>query len=80
MALEYKDYYKILGVPRGAAQEDIKKAFRRLARDHHPDRAKDKPAAEEKFKEINEAYEVLGDPEKRRKYGSERARLNSSHT
>jgi len=64
----FKDYYQILGVPRGAGEEEIKKAFRKLARQFHPDVAKDKKAAEEKFKEINEAYEVLGDPDKRRKY------------
>ncbi len=68
MSVEFKDYYAILGVPRDAAAEDIKKAFRKLARKHHPDVAKDKKTAEEKFKEINEAYEVLGDPEKRTKY------------
>lgn len=68
MSTEFKDYYKILGVSREASPEEIKKAFRRLARKHHPDVAKDKAGAEEKFKEINEAYEVLGDPEKRRKY------------
>lgn len=68
MALEYKDYYAILGVPRRASDDEIKKAFRRLAREYHPDVAKDKKAAEEKFKEINEAYEVLGSPENRRKY------------
>jgi curved DNA-binding protein len=68
MAVEFKDYYKVLGVPRKASHEEIKKAFRKLARQYHPDVAKDKKRAEEKFKEINEAYEVLGDPEKRRKY------------
>lgn len=68
MPVEFKDYYAILGVPRDASEEEIKKAFRKLARQYHPDVAKDKKAAEEKFKEINEAYEVLGDPEKRRKY------------
>lgn len=68
MSVEFKDYYSILGVPRDASQEDIKKAFRKLARKHHPDVAKDKKGAEEKFKEINEANEVLGDPEKRRRY------------
>jgi len=68
MPIEFKDYYKILGVPRSASQEDIKKAFRKLARQFHPDVAKDKKGAEEKFKEINEAYEVLGDPENRTKY------------
>ncbi len=68
MSVEFKDYYAILGVPRDAAPEDIKKAFRKLARQHHPDVAKDKKGAEETFKEINEAYEVLGDPDKRAKY------------
>src|SRR5215470_13986884 len=68
MPVEFKDYYKVLGVPRNASEEDIKKAFRRLARQYHPDVAKNKKGAEEKFKEINEAYEVLGDPAKRKKY------------
>jgi curved DNA-binding protein len=68
MGLQYKDYYKSLGVPRGASEADLKKAFRKLAREHHPDVAKDKKKAEEKFKEINEAYEVLSDPTKRKKY------------
>jgi curved DNA-binding protein len=68
MSMEFKDYYAILGVNRDATAEDIKKAFRKLARKHHPDVAKDKKTAEEKFKEINEAYEVLGDSEKRSKY------------
>lgn len=68
MAVKFQDYYETLGVARGAAPEDIKKAFRKLARVHHPDVAKDKVGAEEKFKRINEAYEVLGDPEKRRRY------------
>jgi curved DNA-binding protein len=68
MPVEFQDYYATLGVARDAGAEDIKKAFRKLARKHHPDVAKDKKAAEEKFKEINEAYEVLSDPEKREKY------------
>lgn len=68
MAVEFKDYYEILGVPRTATDEEIKRAFRRLARKYHPDVATDKKAAEEKFKEINEAYEVLGNPETRRRY------------
>jgi curved DNA-binding protein len=68
MAVAFKDYYKALGVARGAPAEEIKQAFRKLARQHHPDVAKNKAAGEEKFKEINEAYEVLGDPEKRRRY------------
>jgi curved DNA-binding protein len=68
MPIEFKDYYKILGVPRSASQDDIKKAFRKLARQYHPDVAKDKKGAEDRFKEINEAYEVLGDPQNRTKY------------
>jgi curved DNA-binding protein len=68
MPTQFKDYYAILGVPRNASEEDIKKAFRKFARQYHPDVAKDKKAAEEKFKEINEAYEVLGDPANRQKY------------
>jgi curved DNA-binding protein len=68
MAVQFKDYYEILGVTKNATEDEIRKAFRKLARQHHPDVAKDKKAAEEKFKEINEAYEVLGDPEKRKKY------------
>jgi len=66
--MEYKDYYKVLGVDRNADQETIKKAFRKLARQYHPDANKGDKKAEEKFKEINEAYEVLGDPEKRKLY------------
>jgi curved DNA-binding protein len=68
MPVEFKDYYQTLGVPRNASVEDIKKSFRTLARKYHPDVAKDKKMAESKFKEINEAYEVLGDPENRKKY------------
>lgn len=68
MAVQYKDYYETLGVARGASDADIKKSFRKLAREYHPDVAKDKKRAEEKFKEINEAYEVLSDPAKRKKY------------
>src|SRR5580698_6670447 len=68
MPIEFKDYYKILGVPRDASQDDIKKAFRKLARQFHPDVAKDKKGAEEKFKAVNEANEVLSDPDKRKKY------------
>jgi len=68
MAVQFKDYYEILGVARTATADEIKKAFRKLARIHHPDVAKDKAKGEIKFKEINEAYEVLSDPEKRQKY------------
>jgi curved DNA-binding protein len=68
MPVKYRDYYEILGVPRTASEAEIKKAFRKLAREYHPDVAKNKKQAEEKFKEVNEAYEVLGDPAKRKKY------------
>jgi curved DNA-binding protein len=68
MPVQYKDYYATLGVPKGASQDEVRKAFRRLARQHHPDVAKDKKNAESKFKDINEAYEVLGDAEKRKRY------------
>jgi curved DNA-binding protein len=68
MAVEFKDYYKILGVERTASDDELRKAFRSLARKYHPDVAKDKKTAEDKFKEINEAYEVLSDPEKRKRY------------
>jgi curved DNA-binding protein len=65
--MEYRDYYKILGVARAATAEDIKKSYRRLARKYHPDVSKEKDA-EQKFKEVQEAYEVLKDPEKRAAY------------
>src|SRR3989441_7825660 len=68
MAVRYKDYYEVLGVPLAASEAEIKKAFRKLAREYHPDVAKNKKQSEEKFKELNEAYEVLGDPAKRKKY------------
>jgi curved DNA-binding protein len=68
MAAQFRDYYETLGISKGSSADDIKSAFRKLARKHHPDLAKDKKTAEEKFKEINEAYEVLSDPEKRKKY------------
>ena len=63
-----RDYYEVLGVPRGAAPEQIKKAYRRLAHRHHPDRNPDDPQAEERFKEAAEAYEVLSDAAKRQRY------------
>ena len=62
------NYYDTLGVPKGASEKDIRSAFRRLAREHHPDVNDNNPASEEKFKEINEAYTVLSDSDSRRKY------------
>jgi curved DNA-binding protein len=66
--MEYRDYYKTLGVDKNATEKEIKSAFRKLARKHHPDVNPDDPQAEARFKEVNEAYEVLSDPEKRAKY------------
>lgn len=66
--MDYKDYYAILGIPRDASQADVKKAFRKLARQHHPDRNQGDAAAERRFKDVNEANEVLSDPGKRKLY------------
>jgi len=68
MPVQFQDYYEILGVQRTATEDEIKKAYRKLARKHHPDVNPNDKSAEEKFKKINEAYEVLSDPEKRKKY------------
>ena len=68
MAIDYKDYYKILGVPKSATDKEIKAAYRKLAREHHPDVNQNNKQAEEKFKDIGEAYDVLGDADKRAKY------------
>lgn len=68
MPIEFKDYYATLGLNRTATPDEIKQAFRQLARQYHPDVAKNKVTGEARFKEINEAYDVLGDPEKRRRY------------
>ncbi|MDP4200092.1 MAG: J domain-containing protein [Bacteroidota bacterium] len=68
MAVQFQDYYEILGVPRTATEDEIKKAYRKLARQHHPDLNPNDKTAEEQFKKINEAYEVLSDKEKRAKY------------
>lgn len=66
--MEYRDYYEILGVPRSATQAEIKKAFRKLAREHHPDRNPGDTTAEQRFKDVNEANAVLSDPDKRKQY------------
>lgn len=68
MAAKFKNYYETLGVPKTASEEEIRKSFRNLARKHHPDVNPGDKAAENRFKEINEAYEVLSDPDKRMKY------------
>jgi molecular chaperone DnaJ len=68
MANEYKDYYKVLGVDKASDEQTIKAAYRKLARKHHPDVNQNDATAEEKFKDVSEAYEVLSDPEKRQKY------------
>ena len=71
MSVKFEDYYKVLGVSRSATQEELQSAFRKLARKYHPDVSKE-PDAEEQFKKINEAYEVLKDPETRRRYDVDR--------
>jgi len=68
MSVSYKDYYQVLGVARSASADEISRAFKKLARRHHPDLNAGNAQAEEKFKEANEAYEVLKDPEKRKLY------------
>src|SRR5947207_14281400 len=66
--MDFKDYYSTLGVAKTATEKDIKQAYRKLARKHHPDVNPTDKSAESRFKDINEAYEVLGDPAKRKKY------------
>ena len=66
--MEFKDYYATLGIPKSASAKEVKQAFRKMARKYHPDVNPGDKSAEGRFKEINEAYEVIGDPEKRRKY------------
>src|SRR5919109_3662426 len=68
MAVKFQDYYEVLEVPRTATADDIKKAYRKLARKYHPDVNPGDKSAEEKFKQVGEAYEVLSDPEKRKRY------------
>lgn len=68
MAVKFKDYYDVLGVPRTASEDDIRSAYRKLARKHHPDVNPGDKSSEEKFKDINEAYEVLSDADKRKRY------------
>jgi curved DNA-binding protein len=68
VAVKFKDYYQMLGAPRTATDDEIRKQYRKLARKYHPDVNKDDKSAEDKFKEINEAYQVLSDPEKRKRY------------
>jgi curved DNA-binding protein len=75
--MEYKDYYKILGVPKTATEKEIKAAYRKLARKHHPDVNQGNKEAEARFKEINEANEVLGDKEKRKRYDELGANWNA---
>src|SRR6266487_3254397 len=75
--VEYKDYYKILVKDTGATEKEIKAAYRKLARKHHPDMNQGNPKAEARFKEIGEAYEVLSDPEKRKRYDQLGANWNS---
>jgi curved DNA-binding protein len=74
--VQYRDYYEVLGVPKDASQDQIKKAYRKLAKAYHPDANPGNKKNEEKFKEINEAYEVLGNPENRKKYDQLGSRFN----
>ena len=75
MAVQFRDYYEVLGVPKTATEDEIKSAYRKLARKHHPDVNPGDKSAEEKFKEINEAYTVLSDRDKRKRYDALGAEL-----
>jgi len=77
--MEYKDYYKILGVSKDASKEEIKRAYRKLAKKYHPDLNPGNKEAQERFKEINEAYEVLSDDNKRRQYDAFGSAYNFTH-
>ena len=77
--MEFKDYYKILGVSAQATQDEIKKAYRKLARKYHPDKNKGDARAEERFKEVGEAYEALKDPDKRKQYDQIKARVDAGY-
>lgn len=74
--MQYRDYYSVLGIDKNASQDDVKKAYRKLAKKYHPDANPNNKKAEEKFKEVNEAYEVLGDAEKRKKYDNFGSKVN----
>lgn len=74
-----KDYYRLLGVERSTSAEDIKRAYRKLAMEYHPDRNRDKPGCEERLKEINEAYQVLGHEENRQRYDMLFNRSSNGH-